>query len=318
MPTPRRALVDLSAAFLDNLQNERQLSPLTVRNYQHTLSEFSAFAAAHQGGDVSLDHLSDWRVADFRAFLAHRKIAGANVPTLRLDLSALRTFFRYVHKQTGISVPAIDAVKNPKLPKRLPRPVSVSAAKALATGDMQNPAKGWTGARDTALFALLYGAGLRLSEALGLDWTHVAGNPKSIRIRGKGSKERDVPLLPQILDRIDAYRKALLATPNSDAFTTLLDEKEDAPLFLGVRGARLSPAVAQRRLRALRPALSLDDSATPHALRHAFATHLLSAGTDLRAIQDLLGHASLGATQRYTEVDMDQLMEVYTAAHPRR
>ncbi|MEM9422599.1 MAG: tyrosine recombinase XerC, partial [Pseudomonadota bacterium] len=314
----KRPLTEMIETFLGSIAHDRRLSPYTVRNYGHTLSEFSAFAATHQGRALTLGALSRWRAADFRSFLAFRKADGADIPTLRLDLSALRTFSRFVTRQTSIPITGLDAVKSPKLPKRLPRPVSVNAAKALSNGTAQPAPKSWVAARDTALFALLYGAGLRLSEALNLNWKDVSGRPKALRVVGKGNKERDIPLLPQILDRIAFYRKALEAEKQNAALAALLEHKGDAPLFLGARGKRLSPTVAQRQLRALRPLLGLDDSATPHALRHAFATHLLSAGTDLRAIQDLLGHASLGATQRYTDVNMDQLMEVYASAHPRR
>lgn len=312
------AFLALQKQFIASLTDQRRLSDKTARNYQHTLDEFTGFAATHRSAPLSLADLDSWKPADFRAFLAYRRRQGIGAATARLDLSALRTFFRFLHQQTGVSLAALSTLKAPKMPKRLPRPVAVTAAKALANGTAPATKDGWQGARDTALFALLYGGGLRISEALALTWSDVAGPPQFLRVQGKGGKMRDIPLLPIVAAHIGTYREALHQDTKSPALATLLADGPACPLFLGARGARLSPAVAQRAMRDLRPSLGLDDSATPHALRHAFATHLLGAGADLRSIQDLLGHASLASTQRYTEVDAERLLNAHAAAHPRR
>ncbi len=309
---------DLCRAFLRHLEKERGLSAKTVRNYQHTLDRFTAFANQHQGDTLTIDDLREWQSRDFRAFLAFRAHEGATAPTLRLDLSALRTFLKFAHQQHDPPLSALMSLRAPKLPKRLPRPIRAEAARALATGDLgpdQTKSDAWQVARDAALFALLYGAGLRIGEAIALNIGDVPANGP-LRIRGKGGKVREVPLLAIVRTQIDNYLTALEA--DSPALSARGANDPEAPLFIGARGQRLNASVAQRRLRGQRAALGLDDSATPHALRHAFATHLLAAGTDLRTVQELLGHSSLAATQRYTEVERERLVAAHAAAHPRR
>ena len=296
-------LRQLTDEFLKRLATEKRYSPHTVRNYEASISRFLEFAAGHRGEPAHLADLDGWRTADFRAFLSYRRQDGVTSQTIKLDLSALRTWFRFLARETGVSTAALMALRSPKSPRRLPRPVSMPAAAALSASNTED---GWMAARDRALFALLYGGGLRISEALGLDWKDLSGDTTVLRITGKGGKTREVPLIAAVRQRIDEYRSVLDHIPAAAS-----------PLLIGARGGRLSPGVAQRAMRKERAALGLDDSATPHALRHAFATHLLSAGADLRVIQELLGHSSLASTQRYTEVDAGHLLAAHAAAHPR-
>ncbi|WP_198912272.1 tyrosine recombinase XerC [Parvularcula mediterranea] len=300
----------LAERFLSAMQNERRASAYTVRNYRHALTLFGGFLRGHLGSEPDAKALSSLKTRDFRAFLASRHRDDLDAATLRLDLSAIRSFYRYWDRQGVLSAAALSALKSPKKRQVLPRPVSALDAEkllGLTTADESDP--GWIRARDKALFTLLFGAGLRISEALGLDWD-VGGT--HLRIDGKGGKTRDVPLLPAVLDAIDIYRQAV---ETEAPHLTLGDPPR--PLFYGVRGGRLSPTVAQARMRRLRAQLGLDDTATPHALRHAFATELLAGGADLRVIQELLGHASLASTQRYTAVDPDRLAQAHRFAHPR-
>lgn len=307
MSTP--TLGSLTDGFLQSLRAERRASPYTVRNYEAALAHFAVFLTEHLGRQPAADDLAGLATRDFRAFLAYRHREGLDAATLRLELSALRSFFRYWDRQGVLPSAAITALRSPRKQPVLPRPVSAAGAEALldaAGADTGEPS--WVRTRDRALFTLLYGAGLRISEALGLDWRLDAG---ALRIKGKGSKTRDVPLLGEVRSALEAYRSAL-----ADAHPGWISG-DAAPLFFGVRGKRLSPAVAQARMRRLRRQLGLADTATPHALRHAFATELLASGADLRVIQELLGHASLASTQRYTAVDPDRLAAEHRRAHPR-
>jgi integrase/recombinase XerC len=246
-------------------------------------------------------------LSDFRAFLAERARGGAGKTTRARQLSALKTFFRFLDRTGRLHNGAISVTRGPKLGRRLPRPIGEGAAQRLIEVAESLPEQDWVGLRDKALFLVLYGAGLRLGEALSLKPQDLPGENAPLRITGKGRKMREVPLLPVVREAIDRYRRAC---PH------VLGAGE--PLFRGVRGGALNPAVAERQMRGLRASVpGLDESATPHALRHSFATHLLDAGADLRAIQDLLGHASLATTEGYTAVDTARLMEVYAAAHPK-
>jgi integrase/recombinase XerC len=297
-------LARLSERFFAQLAHERRVSPYTIRNYRASLARFTGFAAAHRGRPASVKDLQAWRTADFRAFLAARRAEGISASTLNGDLSALRTFFRFLQAECDFDMAALLALRSPKMPKKLPRPVSAPAALALATAPDEGD---WTSRRDAALFGLLYGAGLRIAEALALDLADVNAGGDVLRVRGKGGRMREVPLLPAVRELIDQYRSA---TGGPQA-------RREGPLFVGRRGERLTARVAQRQMSKRRAALGLDASATPHALRHAFATHLLAEGVDLRAIQELLGHASLSSTQRYTEIDAARLQAAHAAAHPR-
>ncbi|MEM0928488.1 MAG: tyrosine recombinase XerC [Pseudomonadota bacterium] len=300
---------NLTQGFLDALRVERRASPYTVRNYEAALGRFHLFLQSHVDGPLCATALCALKTRDFRAFLAWRHRDDVDPATLRLDLSALRSFYRYWDRRGVVSSASLSALKSPKRRKVLPRPISAPDADALikaASAEGNEP--GWVAARDAALFTLLYGAGLRISEAIALP----ADLPEDVlRIDGKGGKTRDVPILPQVASALRRYRDAIRDIP----VKTEGDEKP--PLFIGVRGARLSPTVAQARMRKLRQHLGLPDSATPHALRHAFATELLASGADLRVIQELLGHASLASTQRYTAVDPDRLQREHHRCHPR-
>ena len=290
--------------FVSHLRAEKRASVYTIRNYEATLQRFSAFMTAHLGKPPTPRSLEKLELLDFRAFLSSRRDDGLGDVSLKLELSALKSFYRFLGRRHDIRNDAIDAMRGPKLKERLPRPVdAVSAAKIIElAGETTEP---WIAARDVAIFTLLYGAGLRISEALSLTIGE-APFGEEVRIRGKGGKTRIAPLLPQVREALTRYVE--LRRPA---------KSRDEPLFLSVRGKPLSPRLVQMTMKNHALALGLDDSATPHALRHAFATHLLAAGGDLRSIQELLGHASIAATQRYTKIDMQSLLASYKAAHPR-
>ena len=276
-------------AFLAWLAGERRASPLTVEAYARDIAACLGFLAAHLGGEPDLAALRGLRAADLRAWLAWEAGKGIGAATRSRHLSALRSFFRYLARRHGVNNPQVSLLAAPRLHKPLPRALTA------------------TQARDMALFSLLYGSGLRIAEALALDVADapLPGSEAMLRVVGKGSKERIVPVLPAVRAAVVAWL-ALHPSPT-----------RDAPLFLGERGARLNAGVAQRTMRVFRQQHGLPEHATPHALRHSFATHLLAGGADLRSIQDLLGHASLSTTQRYTQVDTKQLLEVWHRTHPR-
>ncbi|MCI5044719.1 MAG: tyrosine recombinase XerC [Aquisalinus sp.] len=305
--------------FLSVIESQKKYSPYTLRNYEHTLSLFEAFLTEHLGHTPHLRDLATLRLMDFRAFLASRKNEGLGASTLRGDLSAIRSFYKFLKKTYGLDNPELKTLRSPKLPPRLPRPLARQDAENVrdTLAEKHQQQDDWQAARDLALVTLLYGAGLRISEALALNWTD-APFGDSVRINGKGGKTRLVPILPAIHDAIARYRTALWADKKAQRYPDLWDETvEPAPLFFSARGKKLSSRMAQKTMQDLRTQLGLPDSATPHALRHSFATHLLSASGDLRAIQELLGHSSLAATERYTAVDNEELLRAYKAAHPR-
>ncbi|GHA24705.1 tyrosine recombinase XerC [Devosia pacifica] len=283
----------------------RRLSPKTLEAYQRDLYQFLEFLSVHTGGTVGLGTLADLRTADIRAFMAQRRAESLGSRSLARLLSALRSFFGFLEREKIVSTEAFNTLRTPKLPRGLPKPMTISEARdALAdTGDGEEPA--WIAARDTAVLSLCYGAGLRISEALSLTAKDLEAD--SLRVVGKGGRVRMVPMLPQVREAIETYRQMAPYRP-----------ARDEPLFRGAKGGVLSPRLVQLRMQRLRGALGLPASATPHALRHAFATHLLSKGGDLRAIQELLGHASLSTTQIYTQVDSERLLDSYYKAHPRR
>ncbi len=292
-----------------HLKSEKRASPYTLRNYAATLERFDDFISAYKSGAMTLAKLTLLETKDFRAFLAQRRNEGLQPQSIKLELSALKTFFSFLRKRTGLENDAIEIMRGPKARERLPRPVNAADADALlqaaATTRTSTRKEKWELARDVALLTLLYGVGLRISEALSLRW-NAAPLSDVLRIKGKGGKMRAVPVIAAARKAVDDY--IALCPYGTDA--------ED-PLFFSTRGKPLSPALAQRTMRYLRGALRLPESATPHALRHAFATHLLAAGGDLRAIQELLGHSSLAATQRYTKIDAQSLLQVFDKAHPR-
>jgi len=301
------------AGWLDTLARERRASANTVEAYRADLSLLLDFLARHLGEPPDLAALSALRPADLRGFLAERAKAGDSNATRARRLAAIRGFLRHLARRHGGGTAAIAGLRGPRAKAPVPRALSPEAAKAVAAGigAVHDPDRAMhpamQAARDVALFTLLYGCGLRISEALGLDVRDapLPGDDSALRVRGKGDKERVVPVLP-------AVRRAMAAWLAQHP-----DPAPASPLFVGARGARLHVAVAQRNLQNFRRLAGLPEHATPHALRHSFATHLLGGGADLRAIQELLGHASLSTTQRYTKVDAAALLETWKAAHPR-
>lgn len=291
----------LFSAWRDYLEHERAVSAHTLRAYTADVRAFLDFLSAHQGGA----DLAGAELADFRAFLSERAASGAGRPARARALSGVRSFLRWVERRGGDVSAAAGLVRSPRLPRKVPRPLFRAQARDVLEGAGAMPAQGWVAARDRALFTLLYGAGLRIGEALALT---VAQWPQSdiLRVLGKGRKEREVPLLPIVMAEVARYRAA---APFAEA--------PGRALFLGVRGGPLNPGMAQKAMRTLRRALALPETATPHALRHSFATHLLEAGANLREIQELLGHASLSTTQRYADINAAEMMRIHAAAHPR-
>ena len=294
--------------WLDYLGAERRMSGKTLEAYRRDVGQFLTFLTEHLGSPPSLRQLAKLTPADIRAFMAARRSAGLGSRSLMRLLAGVRSFARYLERNGKGKVGALTAVRSPKLPKSLPKPLPASAAKQMTDADLRagEDRETWVLARDAAVLGLLYGCGLRISEALGLIRKDIDGKRDVITVTGKGNKTRMVPLLPQVGNLVAAY---VTICP--------YDLPADGPLFVGAKGGPLSPRIIQLAVARLRGALGLPDSATPHALRHSFATHLLARGGDLRAIQELLGHASLSTTQVYTEVDAERLLDVYASAHPR-
>ncbi len=291
------------------LLHEKRQATASVKAYEGDLHAFLAFCAEHLGEPPALEALVRLTAGDFRAWLAARHRAGAARTSTARALAAVRSFYRYLDRQHGRHNPALKAMRTPRLVRRLPRPLSAAQAEELIETVPAFARSEWQAKRDAALLLLLYGAGLRIGEALGLERRDVGARPGALRVltvTGKGSKQRVVPILPVVAEAIGAYV--------SDC---PFDPAPERPLFVGARGKRLQPAVVRRQVQAVRRLLGLPESATPHALRHSFATHLLEGGADLRTIQELLGHASLSTTQGYTGVDGERLMRLYLEAHPR-
>lgn len=294
------------AAWLNHLEAERGQAAATRAAYERDLRQFLAFLKAHHGYPPSLADLARVDAKTFRAFLAKRRKSGTISRSLARSLSALRMFFRWMEREDVMRNRAIQQIALPKIPHSVPKPLTVDAA-AMVTGQPHDGNDAWIAMRDQAVMLLLYGAGLRISEALSLTLRTAPLNGRDVMtINGKGGKQRMVPALAIISGAISRY-VAHCPFP--------LDP--DGALFVGARGGPLSPRLIQIAMARLRADLGLPDTATPHALRHSFATHLLSAGADLRQIQELLGHASLSTTQVYTEVDRERLLRVYDSAHPR-
>jgi len=303
-PALAGALADWRAWLAD----ERRAAPNTIEAYETDLAGFLAFLTNHLGGDPSLADLDTLKVADFRAWLAYRSMDKhlAKASTARA-MSTVRSFFRRLEKGDLVNNPAVHAVRTPKLSKIAPKALTEEGAREVMTTVGAMAKEPWIAKRDAAVLLLLYGCGLRIGEALGLTRGHLKDMAKgSMTVRGKGNKDRMVPVLSVVAEAVGDY---LESCPYAGGDTD--------PLFLGARGKPLDPAIVQKEMLAVRRALNLPDTATPHALRHSFATHLLGGGGDLRTIQELLGHASLSTTQRYTAVDSAKLLDVYRAAHPR-
>jgi integrase/recombinase XerC len=296
--------------WLAYLGAERRMSPKTVEAYARDARQFLAFLCEHLGQRASLATLVRLKPLDVRAFMAARRRDGIASRSLMRMLAGVRSFARFLERNGKGKVGALSAVRAPKLPRTLPKPLSISAARRMTETDLRagEEREPWILARDAAVLALLYGSGLRISEALGLERKDIPdpGRGDSITVTGKGNKMRMVPVLAQVTTLAAEY---IALCP--------YDLPPDGPLFVGAKGGPLSPRIVQLTMARMRGALGLPESATPHALRHSFATHLLGRGGDLRAIQELLGHASLSTTQIYTAVDTERLLEVYRNTHPR-
>ncbi len=300
-PAVVRAIADWHAW----LRHERRCSEHTLDAYGRDVSAFLDFLADHLGFPAGLKDLGTLKAADFRGYLARRNSRRLARTSTARALSAVRAFFRYLERNGHVENAALAAVATPKVPKSVPKALTENDAVATLDAVADLCDRPWIAKRDVALLAMLYGCGLRLGEALGLA-RQDAPKGDAMVVTGKGRKQRVVPVLPMVRLAIEDY---LAACPYA--------VDGGGPLFLGARGERLNPGVAQRQVRRLRVLLGLPETATPHAFRHSFATHLLASGGDLRTIQELLGHASLSTTQRYTDVDATRLQEIYMAAHPR-
>ncbi|CAM1641558.1 Integrase [Bartonella apis] len=293
--------------WLEQLQKTRRVAKLTVEAYERDSRQFLSFLCQHLGHIPDISDLSGLRVADMRSFLAYRRNMGVGSRSLGRGLAGIRSFFNFLTRAGLSDVPAARIVRTPKQPKSLPKPLNIADALHIVDKKTQLDDEPWVASRNAAILTLCYGCGLRISEALSLTPADFSDkNATSIYVTGKGGKTRLVPVIPAVHEAIDDYLSCcpFILPP-------------DQPLFRGVRGGKLQRAIVERAVQQLRSSLGLPDSVTPHALRHSFATHLLSRGGDLRTIQELLGHASLSTTQIYTGVDTDRLMEVYKKAHPR-
>lgn len=309
-PFASREAANAVAQWLTHLASERRVAAKTVEAYSRDVRQFLAFLAGHFGRKTTLSMLNGLAPQDVRAFVAARRAQGVGSRSLMRALAAVRSFARFLQRNGLGAIGALASLRGPRIDKTLPKPVPVASARRMASAELREGEgrEPWILARDAAVLALLYGSGLRISEALGLNRADVPspGEGDAIVVAGKGGKSRMAPVLPQVLKAIADY-----------AAICPYELAPDGPLFVGAKGGRLSPRIVQLAVESLRGALGLSESATPHALRHSFATHLLARGADLRAIQELLGHASLSTTQIYTAVDSERLMAAYRAAHPR-
>ena len=295
-----------AAQWLAALKSERRAAPKTLEAYARDMGQFAAFLMDHLGEAPAIADLEGLATSDFRAFLAKRRTNGVESRSLARQLSAIRSFFRYGERNGLFRNSALSALQSPKLPHSVPKPLGIEQATRVANADVlaADGTPKWALARNAAVLTLLYACGLRISEAVGLTLRESRTDP--LVIIGKGNRTRIVPLLAQARAAIDAYVD-LCPFPL----------KENEPMFRGAKGGPLSARIIQLLIERMRGALGLPETATPHALRHSFATHLLGNGADLRVIQELLGHASLSSTQIYTEVDRAHLLEQYRKAHPR-
>ena len=307
MITAEPGVIKAIAAWQNWLRHERRAAENTIISYENDLRGFLLFLSKHLGYLPGLGDLTVLTSLDFRSYLAGRNADGLSRSSTARAVSTLRSFFRFLERRNLAENAAIHALRPQKIPRSIPKALSAEDALETVSEVEKLSEETWVGKRDKAFLLLLYGCGLRIGEAIGLNRGHVDGADRDvIRVIGKGGKERVVPVLPAVQEAIADY---LAICP--------YNLKAEGPLFVGVRGARLNPGVAQKQVRMVRKLLRLPETATPHAFRHSFATHLLAGGGDLRTIQELLGHASLSTTQRYTDVNASQLRSVYANAHPR-
>lgn len=305
LPAASEGAAAMMRAWLTQLSAVRGASPRTITAYERDVSGYLGFLALHWGGPAGHAALGDVSIADIRAWMARERARGLSARSLARALSAVKSFHVWLSEAHDVATPAVSATRGPRVKARLPRPVAPEAAKDLIAAVETQSLTGWVAARDVAVVTLLYGCGLRISEALGLRWGD-APLGEVVRIVGKGGRERIVPVLPVAARAVEDYRKLCPFAPD-----------RSGPLFFGAKGGALNPRLVQKAMQIARMQLGLPATATPHALRHSFATHLLEAGGDLRTIQELLGHASLASTQIYTGVDQARLMEVYENSHPK-
>ena len=305
--TAEPGVIKAIAAWQDWLRHERRAAKNTIVSYEYDLKGFFLFLSDHLGYPPGFGDLAGLTTMDFRGYLAGRNADGLARTSTARAVSTLKGFFRFLERREFAENAAIHALRSQKIPKSVPKALTAEDAME-ALNEVENLSdEPWVGKRDKAFLFLLYGCGLRIGEAIGLNRGQLGGSGSDmVRVLGKGAKERVVPVLPAVQEVIGDY---LALCP--------YHLKADDPLFVGVRGARLNPGVAQKQVRILRKLLRLPETATPHALRHSFATHLMAGGGDLRTIQELLGHKSLSTTQRYTDVDVARLQSVYASAHPR-
>jgi len=296
---------DALERFLEHQQSILGAARNTTLAYGRDITEFLTFMTGHSGQTHGLATLARISTQDMRAWMAHTRHGGVGARSLARKLSAVKAFYKWLAQREGFEPTAVLSTRAPKFTRKLPRPIAEEAARDLLDIAALQSNRPWVGLRDTAVLTLLWGCGLRISEALSLRGRE-APLPQVMRIVGKGGKERIVPVIDAARDAVDAYVRAC---PH--------DLQNDGPLFRAIRGGALAPRAIQQVMAQARMQLGLPSSATPHAMRHSFATHLLNAGGDLRAIQELLGHASLSTTQAYTAVDTVRLMEVYARAHPK-
>ena len=298
------ALRDAVQTWLNTRRALKGASDNTLTAYAHDVHGFLGFVAQHTGGEAGLIALKSLTITDMRAWMASLRREELTSRSIARKLSSVKSFFRWLGEREGFEATAVLNARAPKFQAKLPRPLPVEATRDLISALELQSSEPWVGARDVAVVTLLYGCGLRISEALSLTMAD-APLPQVLRITGKGGKERVVPVIDAARTAVDQYLKACPFASN------------EGPLFRGVRGGALSPRLIQKVMQAARLQLGLPASATPHAMRHSFATHLLAAGGDLRAIQELLGHASLSTTQAYTAVDARHLLDVYEKSHPK-
>jgi len=297
---------EIAVRWLQSLKSERRMAAKTLEAYARDVSQFGQFLKDHLGQPATVPDLAALTVSDFRSFMARRRKTGVESRSLARQLSAIRSFFRFAERNAYFTNAALSALRSPKLAHSVPKPLNIQAARQVAAGDIlsTDETPKWVEARDRAVLTLLYACGLRISEAIGLTLTQSKSSP--LVITGKGGKARIAPVLPRVREVLDSYI-ALCPFPL----------KPSEPMFRGLRGGPLNARNIQLLIERMRGVLNLPDTATPHALRHSFATHLLGSGADLRVIQELLGHASLSSTQIYTEVDRAHLLEQYRKAHAR-
>ena len=295
---------DAFTNWLGNLKEVRNLSDNTLISYKHDVKSFIEFISTHTGSEVSIKYLNDMKISDFRSFLSYLRNKDISSTSIARIISSLKSFFNYLLNTNLIESTVVQSLRTPKQKISLPRPISSELAIETIKHAQDMEKEKWIGMRNKSILMLLYGCGLRISEALNLNFEDINENDYLI-IKGKGNKERMVPLMDYVKNDIENY---IHECPKNFM--------KDDPLFVGKRLDRLSPRIIQYVLEKIRHNLSLPETATPHALRHSFATHLLDSGGDLRTIQELLGHSSLSTTQKYTKVETEKLYDAYSKTHP--